>query len=1148
MMVAHLKRRSVSPLLLVSACCCLSAFANDPGGGANGVGANVTLTDNGSFVTLANGILTAKITKSSAQVTSMVFLGKETVSGNIYFSMDGGSSYENPGNGGFWIKSYTTDRVDVGFRCTMTNHHWFNVDIHYVLARGDTGLYVYAELSHPANYPDTSVGEWRMVWKMPQDQTERIYVDDLRHWQKPSSYDLANAQATGIAEIVKLTTGLWAGRYTCKYMYAVEYEDVGCYGHASNPNKFGVWAVFGGYDFFNDGPTKQDLAPADGIIHIHFGRNHFNSSSVSVAAGESWTKFFGPWLLYGNTNSAGGDGCWADAKAQVQAEKGAWPYSWLTGNANYPAANARGAVAGRFIVNDPLKPGLAVSTNAWIGLAQPEPGGNWQFESMRYQYWVHPDASGDFVIPFVRPGTFTLYAFTPGAVGELSQANVTVNASATNALGNLTWNVPHPGGQIAWEIGIPDRTAKEFRHGTNYWEPYLWETYATEFPNPLEYHVGASNWTNDWNYAQPGYNVGATWSPWKWRVNFNLTNPPPGNATLTLAWAGANYGAVQVLVNDENSLIADVSPSCYGGPSGGNGLIREVIHAKYGVDYVSFPSTLLRNGANTITLLQRRSSGASDHVMYDYVNLELPPGPPDPPPGRNLRWLGGNNANAWDLNTTFNFATTNGTATTFTNGDNLTFDDSGSSSPAINLIGTLLPGQVLVNATQNYTIGGSGSLIGTMALLKTGSGRLVLNGSNGFAGGTTISSGVVQLGSGETSNTGIGGGPVTLRGGTLQLNGYAGNNGTYWGSFPNHLVVPLGASGTLLCPARIAGSGLSGQLTGGGTLNLTVDYVRGILSGDWSAFTGRINATARSGLADFRINNGFGYGNAALNLAAGVTAYHMNGSTKTIDIGELSGTGNLGPGNGSSSNPTWRIGAKNTSSTFNGAILDAGVTSLTKLGTGKFTLARTNVYSGLTAVSAGTLDVAGAITTTNIVIVSNAATLNLGGVITTKQLQINAGGTLTGCGTLNGNLLNYGSVIADCGAGRSLVIVGNVTNNGTMQILAGTGLQVAGTFVNNGLLDLLTSASGVPPNFVNNGTVLLSGNIVIQSFSRVGNSMELTIQSYNGHTYRLQRTTMLAPASWQNLGAPQDGDGTTLTFTDNAATSAQNFYRILVSP
>jgi rhamnogalacturonan endolyase len=58
--------------------------------------------------------------------------------------------------------------------------------------------------------------------------------------------------------------------------------------------------------------------------------------------------------------------------------------------------------------------------------------------------------------------------------------------------------------------------------------------------------------------------------------------------------------------------------------SGGNALLREGIHAKYSHNDVDFPTSLLRQGANTITLTQTSNRAAGWHVMYDSVALELP--------------------------------------------------------------------------------------------------------------------------------------------------------------------------------------------------------------------------------------------------------------------------------------------------------------------------------------------------------------------------------------------------------------------------------------------------------------------------------------------------------------------------------------------
>lgn len=593
------------------------AAANVPGGGDSGPA--VTLKDLGSTVVLDNGVLTASISKLNATVNSLRFMGNE-MARSIYYSMDGGSRFRVPTRCVYAVCAASPDMLDVEMKSPWSHEtEAFDIEIHYVLRRGATGLYSYAVLTHPADYPNGGYGEWRMVWKLSDDLLEKIYVDDLRHWQMPDSYDLQHAEPTPIKEIIKLKTGVMAGQYDCKYNYSAEYWGLGCWGHASDKNKIGAWIVLGSHEFFNDGPTKQDLTAASGINHLHFGMDHYNGSGVHVAAGEFWQKFYGPYLLYCNTNAAGGDACWADALTQAKAEKAAWPYAWLT-NALYPSASQRGTVQGRLRVQDPLRPQLD-SAGAWIGLAQPTNGGNWQFESKHYQFWVKTDAGGNFTIPGIRPGSYTLYAFTTGAVGEFSRTNVIAAAGQTNALPQLTWNVPHHGRSIAWEIGLPDRTARKFNHGTDYFHDYLWNNFGNEFSNPLDYSIGRSRFT-DWNYAQTAYRVDgkSTGIPWKWRINFSLTNVPPGTATLTLAIASAQAASINVFVNDDPHPFAQVAPSV----QGGDALLRQGIHAKYCVEYLAIPTSKLKAGKNVIALALKSDHNAAAHVMYDYVNLEMP--------------------------------------------------------------------------------------------------------------------------------------------------------------------------------------------------------------------------------------------------------------------------------------------------------------------------------------------------------------------------------------------------------------------------------------------------------------------------------------------------------------------------------------------
>ena len=235
---------------------------------------------------------------------------------------------------------------------------------------------------------------------------------------------------------------------------------------------------------------------------------------------------------------------WADAKAQAQAEHDAWPCAWLTGNPNYPLAAARGAASGRFLVSDPLKTSVSTS-NAWIGLT--DPSADWQFDSGHYEYWVRAAADGSFMIANARPGTYTLHAFTDGEMGEFALGNVVVTAGVTNALGDQTWSVPRTGTFLAWEVGVPNRTASEYRHGSsNYYEGFIWDTFAGEFSNPLEYNIGASDWTTDLNYTHCYYKVNGVRNQWKWRLNFLMASvPASGSATLNIAFASSNGGNSQ---------------------------------------------------------------------------------------------------------------------------------------------------------------------------------------------------------------------------------------------------------------------------------------------------------------------------------------------------------------------------------------------------------------------------------------------------------------------------------------------------------------------------------------------------------------------------------------------------------------------------
>lgn len=359
----------------------------------------------------------------------------------------------------------------------------------------------------------------------------------------------------------------------------------------------------------------------------------------------------------------------------------------------------------------------------------------------------------------------------------------------------------------------------------------------------------------------------------------------------------------------------------------------------------------------------------------------------------------------------------------------------------------------------------AGQLIGPGALQKSGAGILAITSSNGYAGGTVIKAGTTSLGGMTANQYGFGSGTVILDGGAISM---FRDTSTYdqinW-----NLHVPTNSTGTLYTDDRCD---MRGRLTGGGTLNMWVYYVRTTLYGDWSQFYGQINVYADSDGGDFRLANSYGYPNASIYLGDRVSAYHVT-SGSAVSIGALSGSSLS-----SLSGARWTIGAKNTDATFAGSIYGSAVT---KVGTGMWTLTgNTNTYSGGTTIAAGTLQVGdggttGTVGTGNI---TNNATLvfnrsdlvtdtNFGLISGTGRIVKRGAGTLvfTRSHTYSGPTVIESGVLA-------LTNAGAVPNSSHIQVSAGAVLNVAGRSGGS-----LTLTSG--KTISGNGSVV--GNFVIGS-------------------------------------------------------------------
>jgi rhamnogalacturonan endolyase len=183
--------------------------------------------------------------------------------------------------------------------------------------------------------------------------------------------------------------------------------------------------------------------------------------------------------------------------------------------------------------------------------------------------------------------------------------------------------VPVRYGKQLWEIGTPDRSAAEFRHGDHYWQWGLYLKYPEEFPKDVNFVVGKSDWKKDWNYCQPPRIEGERVAPTTWSITFDLPAAPKGKATLRLGIAGSRgRGGIEVGVNDKSGGGT--------GPLPETGVMhRDGIRGYWVERAVPFDAALLKAGTNVIKLTNP-ARGWQEGVLYDYLRLELDESAPPP--------------------------------------------------------------------------------------------------------------------------------------------------------------------------------------------------------------------------------------------------------------------------------------------------------------------------------------------------------------------------------------------------------------------------------------------------------------------------------------------------------------------------------------
>jgi autotransporter-associated beta strand protein len=187
----------------------------------------------------------------------------------------------------------------------------------------------------------------------------------------------------------------------------------------------------------------------------------------------------------------------------------------------------------------------------------------------------------------------------------------------------------------------------------------------------------------------------------------------------------------------------------------------------------------------------------------------------------NQIWIGDGLTNTWDAQGATNW--NSGAPSQFFNLDNVTFNDVGSASPAVNVVGALVPGTMTVsNSAQNYALKGTGSLSVAGPLNKQGTGSLTFSNinDNTFSSLVTVSNGTVTFANNGQNTFSSG---LNLFGGAVTLSG----NSTNVFQDPNTglpvVVIGAGTTFSVLNSAANNFNAVQIQLDGSLIFNQTVD-------------------------------------------------------------------------------------------------------------------------------------------------------------------------------------------------------------------------------------------------------------------------------------------------------------------------------------
>lgn len=402
-----------------------------------------------------------------------------------------------------------------------------------------------------------------------------------------------------------------------------------------------------------------------------------------------------------------------------------------------------------------------------------------------------------------------------------------------------------------------------------------------------------------------------------------------------------------------------------------------------------------------------------------------------------------------------------GTSTTspYSPGD-ITYENLSGGAISLSTPNTINGGDIVTSGGVTLSAGTISNITGVISgaggLIKNGNGTLLLSSANTYTGATTVNAGILKAGIADAITTSSSLSLTNTAGAAFDLNGFNQTIGTLVGGGAAGGNITL--SGANLTVTQGANNNYSGIISGTG------DVIK-----EGSGMLTLIGANTYTGTT--LINHGTLRTNAAnvlpsttnVILANDVSAI-LNLANSNQTIASLAG-GGINGGNISLGSATLTV-AQATNDTYSGEI--SGTGGITLNGPATLTLGGTNIYTGTTTISQGTLraDKSNVINGSPLVIASGATfdlndfdqsigTLSGSGSISlnTATLTVNQATLNTFAGVISG----YGNLVKNGSA--TLLLSGANTYSGLTTINAGK-IQTGSANVLNSSLSL-SNTSGV---------------------------------------------------------------------------------------